>query len=148
VPFFHQQSRHELRQTYLSSWRKWRAGEALSPLETAIARVIAEHPEYHSMLEAPAAALEAEFVPEAGAENPYLHLGLHLAIREQVSTDRPAGIARIHAQLAARSGSTLAAEHRMLEALGETLWEAERVGTMPDESAYLRRLERLLTSAD
>jgi hypothetical protein len=147
VPFFHQQSRDELRRAYLSSWRKWRAGEALAPLEAAIARVIAEHPEYHSMLEAPEAAVKADFVPEGGVENPFLHLGLHLAIREQVSTDRPAGIARIHAQLAARFSSALAAEHRMFEALGATLWEAERGAKPPDESAYLERLEHLLASA-
>lgn len=147
MPLFHQQSRSDLRRAYIASWRKWRAGEPLAPLEAEIARVIAEHPEYHSLLEAPEAALEADFVPEGGVENPFLHLGLHLAIREQVSTDRPAGIAHIHAQLAGRLGSALAAEHQMLEALGETLWEAERGATPPDESAYLERLRRLLATA-
>lgn len=144
MPLFHGQSREELRRAYLASWRKSRAGEPLAPLEAAIARVIAEHPEYHSLLEASDAALKADFTPEGGVENPFLHLGLHLALREQVSTDRPAGIARIHAQLSTRLGSALAAEHRMFEALGETLWQAERGGTMPDESAYLQRLGRLL----
>lgn len=147
MPLFHQQSRSDLRRAYIASWRKWRAGEPLAPLEAEIARVIAEHPEYHSLLEAPEAALEADFVPESGVENPFLHLGLHLAIREQVSTDRPAGIAHIHSQLAGRLGSALAAEHQMFEALGETLWEAERRATPPDESAYLERLERLLAIA-
>lgn len=147
MPFFHRQSRLDLRRAYIASWRKWQAGEPLAPLEAEIARVIAEHPEYHSLLEAPEAALEADFAPEGGVENPFLHLGLHLAIREQVSTDRPAGIAHIHAQLIGRLGSALAAEHQMLEALGETLWEAERAATPPDEAAYLERLERLLTAA-
>jgi len=147
MPFFHEQSREQLRLTYLASWRKWRAGEPLAPLEAQIARVITEHPEYHALLEAPQSALEAEYLPEGGTENPFLHLGLHLAIREQVSTDRPKGIARIHALLTERLGSFHAAEHRMLEALGETLWEAGRRGKPPDESAYLERLERVIIVA-
>ena len=31
----------------------------------------------------------------------------------------------------------------MREALGETLWEAQRSGREPDEQAYLERLRRL-----
>ncbi len=142
MPLFHQQSRHDLRRAYVTAWQKSRAGETLTPLEAQIAHVIAEHPEYQGLLETPEALLEAEFLPEGGAHNPFLHLGLHLAIREQVSTDRPAGIARIHARLSAQLGSVHAAEHRMLEILGETLWEAGRSGAAPDETAYLERLER------
>lgn len=146
MPFFQEQSRHELRRAYLSAWRKSRAGETLTALEAQIARVIAEHAEYHALMEAPEAVVEADFLPEGGAENPFLHLGLHLAIREQVSTDRPAGIARIHAELSARLGSSHEAEHRMLEALAQSLWEAARAGVAPDEAAYLERLERLHTA--
>ncbi len=148
MPLFHQQSRHELRRAYVLAWKKSRAGERLTPLEAEIAYVIAGHPEYQALLESPEALLAAEFLPEGGAENPFLHLGLHLAVREQVSTDRPAGIARIHARLCVQLGSSHAAEHRMLEALGETLWEAEHSGTAPDEGAYLERLERLCTAPE
>ena len=70
-------------------------------------------------------------------------MGLHLAIREQVSTDRPAGISAIHRELAARAGGAHAAEHRMIEPLAEALWEAQRSGRAPDELAYLERLRRL-----
>jgi len=106
--------------------------------------VIGQHPEYHAWLEAGDAALAAEFDPQRGAMNPFLHLGMHLAIREQVGTDRPPGIRALHASLAIRSGGALPAEHRMMEALGETLWEAQRSGRAPDEQAYLERLRRLL----
>ena len=70
-------------------------------------------------------------------------MGLHLAIREQVATDRPAGIARLHAALSQRLGGAHAAEHAMLEPLAETLWEAQRDARLPDELAYLERLRRL-----
>jgi hypothetical protein len=137
------QSREELRRAYLDAWRRSRAGAVLSPLEAQIAAAIAEHPEYHAWLEGGEAALAEEFGPERGRTNPFLHLGMHLAIREQVATDRPAGIRALHASLAMRSGDPLEAEHRMMEALGETLWEAQRAGRAPDEQAYLERLQRL-----
>ena len=68
---------------------------------------------------------------------------MHLAIREQVGTDRPPGIRAIHAALARRLGDVHEAEHRMIECLGEALWNAQRAGTAPDETAYLEALRRL-----
>ena len=38
----------------------------------------------------------AHLTPQTFRENPFFFLGLHLAIRQQVATDRPAGIARVH----------------------------------------------------
>jgi hypothetical protein len=139
MPVFAQHNREQLRRMYLEAWRKYVARLPLEPLEGQIAAVIAEHPEYLPVLEA-SAALEADFTPEGGRENPFLHMGLHLAIREQVATDRPAGIARIHRELAARLGDAHAAEHAMLERLAETLWEAQRRGGLPDEQRYIERL--------
>jgi hypothetical protein len=143
MSLFAGQSRDELRRRYLDAWRKFSAHEPLEPLEAQLAAVIAEHPEYVRWLESGDAALLADFTPEGGRENPFLHMGLHLAIREQVATDRPAGIARVHEALTRRSESAHAAEHRMIEPLAETLWEAQRSGQAPDELAYLERLRRL-----
>jgi Domain of unknown function (DUF1841) len=136
-------SRADLRGRYLAAWRKFSARSALEPLEAQIAGVIEAHPEYVPVLEAGESALAAEFTPETGRENPFLHMGMHLAIREQVSTDRPQGIAGIHARLVRALGSEHAAEHAMMEALGETLWEAQRAGADPDETGYLARLRRI-----
>ncbi|MCU0760771.1 MAG: DUF1841 family protein [Steroidobacteraceae bacterium] len=143
MPVFAGQSREELRRAYLDAWRRSQAGAVLSPLEAQLAAVIAEHPEYHAWLEGGEAALAEEFGPERGRTNPFLHLGMHLAIREQVATDRPGGIRALHALLAIQAGGPREAEHRMMEALGETLWEAQRAGRAPDEQAYLERLKRL-----
>jgi hypothetical protein len=142
MPFFARQSRGELRAMYVKTWAKFRASEPLAPLEAQISAVIAEHPEYHAWLEADE-ALAAEFTPERGEQNPFLHLGLHLAIRDQVATDRPHGIAGVHGALARRLGGVHEAEHRMLEVLAEILWEAHRSNAAPDEQHYLERLRRL-----
>lgn len=143
MPIFEGLSRAELRRVYLEAWRKLNARAPLEPLEAQIAAVIAEHPEYIPWLESGENALAADFTPEGGRENPFLHLALHLAIRDQVATDRPQGIARVHRELAQRLGDAHAAEHAMLEPLAEAIWEAQRGGGAPDETAYLRRLERL-----
>ena len=70
---------------------------------------------------------------------------MHMALREQVGTDRPAGIRRIHSGLSRQHGAH-DAEHRMMEALGRALWEAQRAGTAPDERRYLEDLERLIST--
>ncbi len=137
------QSRDQLRRLYLDTWRKFTQRAPLEPLEAQVAAVIAEHPEYVPWLEAGEEALAAEFTPLGGRQNPFLHMGLHLAIREQVATNRPPGIAAIHEALSRRMGDGHAAEHAMLEALAETLWQSQRSGCAPDEQAYLEKLRAL-----
>jgi hypothetical protein len=139
---FANSSREELRRRYVTAWQRRREGLPLEPLDAQIADVIALHPEYQGMLEAPD-ALTRDFTVEQGGVNPFLHLGLHLGLREQIATDRPAGIRQLHAQLAQRLGDAHEAEHRMVEVLAETLWEAQRAGLPPDERAYLERLARV-----
>jgi hypothetical protein len=139
---FANEGRDALRKRYAESWRRHRAGLPLTPLDAQIADVIAQHPEYHAAVEAPDAAT-ADYGVEAGRSNPFLHMGLHLAIREQVSTRRPAGIEIVHARLSSRLGDVLEAEHRMIEVLAETLWEAQRAARAPDERAYLEKLKKL-----
>ena len=136
------QDRTTLRRMYRDAWRKYTDSSPLSPLEAQIAQVVSEHPEYHAIVESD--DLDADFTPEMGQSNPFLHMGMHLAIREQVSTDRPAGIRGLHGELSAVTGTSLDAEHHMMEALGETLWEAQRNNAPPDEAAYLERLRRMI----
>ena len=134
-------SRDQLREMYRSAWRKFRGQQTLSPLEKQIVAVISEHPEYRVIIESAAADL-ANYSPRGGQLNPWLHMGLHLAIREQVTTNRPAGIAELHARLAKLNGAH-EAEHRMLDVLAEQMWDAQRSGKPPDENAYLDRLRTL-----
>ncbi|MGD9842864.1 MAG: DUF1841 family protein, partial [Steroidobacteraceae bacterium] len=92
MPFFADQSREQLRQRYGDAWRKYCNQQPMQPLEAQIAEVIALHPEYHLLFAATVGLPEDNWLPEGGSTNPFLHMGLHLAIREQVATDRPAGI--------------------------------------------------------
>ena len=143
MPIFAGQTRDELRRAYVEAWRKHGAGLPLTPLEAQIAAVIADHPQYTRLLEPDAQALTAEFTPASGRENPFLHMGLHLAVRDQVATNRPPGIAAVHAELVRRFGDAHRAEHAMIERLAEALWESQRAQRAPDEQRYLERLRAL-----
>jgi hypothetical protein len=128
---------------YLEAWRKHREALPVEPVEDQIIRVVQLHPEYAAALEDDADSLERDYTPEGGQSNPFLHMGLHLAIREQVATDRPAGIAEVHRDLTRALGDVHAAEHAMIECLGEALWQAQRSGRAPDENTYLEALRSI-----
>ncbi len=135
-------NREALRERYRSAWQRHEQRLPLEPLDAQIVDVLLEHPEYHAAVRSAAQTLR-DFPVEHGMANPFLHMGMHLALREQTVTDRPAGIKTLHRQLSQRLGSTHDAEHRMMEALAEALWSAQRSGLAPDETAYLERLRRL-----
>jgi hypothetical protein len=144
---FDTHSRDELRQAYSEAWRKQLAGLPVSPLEAMIADVIGLHPEYQVVVQDLDRARAFESNPGEATHNPFLHMGLHMAIREQVSIDRPPGVRDLHARLQKRYGDVHDAEHAMMEALAETLWEAQRNGRAPDEAHYLRLARDRLAGA-
>ncbi|MGH8370776.1 MAG: DUF1841 family protein [Gammaproteobacteria bacterium] len=134
-------SRTDTRQIFFDVWQKLQQDASLTALESIVAEVIRLHPEYHSLLEHPDQALDRDWRPEGGETNPFLHMGMHIAIREQLSIDRPAGIKAAYAALLTSTGDPHAAEHVMLESLAEALWLAQRESRLPDEQAYLADLK-------
>jgi hypothetical protein len=136
---FADQSREQLRRSWREAWQRHLDGLPLEPLQAQIVDVIALHPEYQALLAGAPPVADAS----AGSDNPFLHLSLHLALREQLGTNRPAGIAAVHRRLQRAAGSLHAAEHRMMEVLATVLWDAQRGGRAPDENDYLERLRRL-----
>ena len=133
-------TRSQARRFFADGWRKYRDGQPLDGLEAIAAELVAMHPEYHPLVESD--DIDRDFPPESGQVNPWLHLGLHLAIAEQVSIDQPPGIRAEVDRLAAANGDRHAALHAALEALGEAMWRAQRDGTPPDQAAYLEAMRR------
>jgi hypothetical protein len=142
MSIFDGHSRDQLRRAYTEAWHKLTERAPLSAQEAAIADVIALHPEYLALVADPASALAFEPGAQTGQQNPFLHMGLHLAIRDQIAIDRPPGIRALHQQLHARFGDVHAAEHELMEALGQVLWQAQRDGRAPDEQRYLALARR------
>jgi hypothetical protein len=130
---------------FVQVWRKYRNGETvLEALETLLLEVILEHPEYHHYLEPGNSAEAVAFTPQAGATNPFLHMGMHIALKEQIAADRPAGISELYeGLLQGRYQDTHKLEHRMMECLGQVLWNAQRNNTLPSEADYLDCLRKI-----
>jgi len=112
-------------------------------LESQIGEVVALHPEYHAFLEKGEEALEKDFSPDMGESNPFMHMGLHLGIREQLSVNRPIGITDTYTRLLKKYKDIHRTEHEMMECLAEMIWQAQRSGAAPDEQSYLKQLKKL-----
>jgi hypothetical protein len=72
-------------------------------------------------------------------------MGMHIAIREQLNTDRPAGIRDIYKQLLIKLNDTHLVEHQIMECLGQALWQAQRDNRPPDDLGYVNCLRALLS---
>jgi hypothetical protein len=138
------ETRDDARGFFLHVWAKMRGNEAMEPLEALVAEVIAAHPEYHAVLADPQRALGDDVEAAGRMSNPFLHMGLHIALVEQLQTDRPPGITAVYGELLTRFGGAHAAEHKMMEYLADELWHAGQAGRPPDAEAYLRKVRLLI----
>ena len=136
------QDRNQMRKVFFDCWKAHREKAPMDAMQTIIAHIIELHPEYHKLLENEA-ALDKDYTPEHGETNPFLHMSMHIALHEQLSTDRPAGIKSVYQAIIMKQGSAHEAEHAMMECLGEALWLAQRNNAMPDETAYFECLRKL-----
>lgn len=135
--------RQQLRQFFFDTWRKHQNKLALIPLEEAIIQVLNQHPEYHHLFNHPDQLIDKDFSATLGEANPFLHLSLHLSLHEQLQTNRPNGITSVY-QTLLKTKTAHDAEHLMMDVLAETLWDAQKNQTMPDESTYLTSLKTLI----
>lgn len=134
-------SLEQARRFFVDTWSKHLSGSPLTPLEAMTRDWLLQHPEYHALLGSHD-AVQADFSVEHGDTNPFLHLGLHLSIAEQLSIDQPPGIRAAYRTLSLRLGSEHDAAHRLMDALAETIWQSQRDRTPLDAEAYLERINR------
>ncbi|MDX8383841.1 MAG: DUF1841 family protein [Ghiorsea sp.] len=143
----HQPSREQLRahrQIFWDAWQKAQADLPLNALDVRIARVIKMHPEYHCFFQDMEDFLERDFQVDDGT-NPYLHLSLHLAIEEQLATKQPPEAAKLMEHYIIQlKKDRHEALHVILEALAETVYDAQRTGREIDQLAYPEKLRAVL----
>ncbi|RDI42834.1 DUF1841 family protein [Aquicella lusitana] len=134
--------REAYRQAFFEAWEKHLKKQTLElePVEAQLIEIMLYHPEYHALLEKPAAFQQQEFTLE---ENPFFHMSLHLAVREQIRTNRPTGIAQIHQELMAAYQDIHQVEHLMMTCLAQMLWKAQQTGEMPNDENYLEKLREI-----
>ncbi|MEM7027447.1 MAG: DUF1841 family protein [Pseudomonadota bacterium] len=141
-----EQNRDQTRQVFFSVWQKVLKGLPMESMELIIADIIKRHPEYHSMLDEQEKSMANDFSIEQGETNPFLHMGLHIAIREQIAADRPIGINQLYKELIKQYNSEHDVEHAMIDCLAESLWLAQQQQSMPDELQYMENLRQLKKS--
>ena len=135
------QNREQMRQFFRTVWQKHEQSQPLEPLETIVRDVMLAHPEYQKQLTDD--DLGKEFMPEMGQTNPFLHVGLHIALHEQLMTNRPIGIRALYNKAVKKIQDKHEVEHKMIDCLAESLWSAQRNHTQPDEQAYIQCLKKL-----
>ena len=134
-------SRDQVRRFFCDAWQKHLSRSIVEGAEAKAIVIILRHPVYLALLASGDEAVSMNWSPEGGEMNPFLHLSLHLAVTEQVSIDQPPGIRAAWQKLAARLDPH-AAEHVILECLGETIFRAQQVGGGMDAQAYVDSIER------
>lgn len=130
---------------FFISWNKHKEKQPLSTLEQQIVAVILEHPEYHPILDKELSKSK-NFLPELGESNPFLHMGLHLALRDQIKMNRPLGILNIYNQLIENFKDSSLVEHLMMDCLAQCLFDAQKNHTLPNEDHYFNTLNHLIES--
>ena len=136
---------HDVRRYFGHVWKNRLNPFKLDALQQKALRIIEAHPEYQTYLEHIEDYLDKNWTPEQGETNPFLHLSLHLSIQEQVGIDQPFGIRSIHQKLIGmHNDNWVKAEDEMMDALVETIWQAQRHNQGLDVNAYMTRLRKLV----
>jgi hypothetical protein len=130
-------TRDQVRQFFFETWAKFKAKQSLTELEAIALEVMQMHPEYHHVLDAPERYIDQAYFPEMGETNPFLHMSLHLSILEQISINQPLGISDAYQALLKKFSEPHHAQHELMECLAETIWQAQRTQTSPDNEVYL-----------
>jgi hypothetical protein len=134
-------NRDAYRQTFFAVWQKYRKKLPLEPLEKQLIEVMLLHPEYHPYLDKPKAFEAQEFSIE---ENPFFHMSLHLAVRDQLRMGKPDGVKDIYRQLVEKYGNDIEAEHKMMACIANMIWTSQKTGEVASEEDYLATLRLLL----
>ena len=139
------QDRNEIRKFYIESWQKFINKQIMTPIEQQIARIIEFHPEYHEMFKID--NMDKDYSVESGQINPFLHIGLHLAVVEQYQTNRPSGIRNIYEQFVKKyNGDEHKVHHTIIDYLAETIWQSQKYNQVPDDKKYILNLTNKLNS--
>lgn len=135
--------REAYRKLFADVYHKMNNETVLTPLEVQIATVLEQHPYYHVLFQNDK-CLEQDYLAIKGAENPFLHMSLHLALHDQLVTNRPMGVTDIYQKLIMRGLEPHDVQHQMIAILADIMWNSLKYKHEGNEAEYLQRLEMLL----
>ena len=135
------QDRKKQREFLANSWQKYTRNKPLEPLEKQLASIIEIHPEYHDLI----GNVDSECFPEQDGVNPFLHINLHLALRDQLSSNQPKGVKEVHQKLINHCKDPHKVEHLMMECIEEMIYISQKSNTTMDQESYLNCITNLTT---
>ena len=135
------QDRKKQREFLAKSWQKYTSNKPLEPLEKQLVSIIEIHPEYHDLI----GNIESEYFPEQGEVNPFLHINLHLALRDQLTLNEPKCVKKVHQKLIKRYKDSHEVEHLMMECIAEMIYISQKNNTAMDQESYLNCITSLTT---
>ena len=104
------QDRKQQREFLANSWQKYTSNKPLEPLEEQLVSIIKIHPEYQTIID----NIDSEYFHELGEVNPFLHINLHSALRDQLSLNQPKGVKEVHQKLFNHYKDSHEVEHLMI----------------------------------
>jgi hypothetical protein len=131
------QDRTQQRHFLANAWQKFLDKKVLDPLEDQLTQVIEMHPEYHKLI----SNIESEFFPESGEVNPFLHINLHLSLREQLSINQPKGINEYYQKILGKVQDPHEVEHLMMDCIAQMIFSSQKNNAPMDHQTYIRCLE-------
>jgi len=132
------QDRTEQRKYLANAWQKFLNKELLDPLEDQLTQVIDIHPEYHKLI----SNIESDFFPEQGEVNPFLHINLHLSLREQLSINQPIGIKKYYQKILNKTKDPHEAEHQMMDCIAQMIFSSQKNNMPMDHQAYVECIKQ------
>ncbi|MGD8569735.1 MAG: DUF1841 family protein [Gammaproteobacteria bacterium] len=135
--------RDQSRQMFFTAWEKHCKQQVMEPVEAMFVEAILLHPEYHSLLENPEQSRDKDYFPEMGETNPFLHMSLHIAIKEQISINQPPGIKDHYQRLLEIHQDAHEVEHLIMECLAEMIWQVQRNQIPFDNNSYLTCIAKI-----
>lgn len=140
--------RNQSRDIFFKAWHKHKLGAETQEIEKLIIQVLLQHPEYHQLLSDAPANRDREFSNELGIVNPFLHMGMHLTIIDQITIDNPVGMRYCYQKLVQKYADEYLSQDNMMDCLSDWLITIQTANT-PDQvqaagSVYLDCLHLLL----
>lgn len=121
------------RQFLANAWQKFLDKQALDPLEEQLTQVIEMHPEYHAFIN----DIESDYFPEQSEVNPFLHINLHLSLREQLSINQPTGIQKYYQKILCKVKDLHETEHKMMDCIAEMIFSSQKNNTPMNHQTYI-----------
>ncbi|MDH3376311.1 MAG: DUF1841 family protein [Gammaproteobacteria bacterium] len=135
--------RQQMRRVFFDAWKKFRNNEPLVGVEPLIVAVAQQHPEYHAVLDNSERHSQRDYYSELGDSNPFLHMGMHITLLEQIQMDTPKGIRSCFRQLQANGDDEHQAQHRMMVCLNAYISRIQIDGAAAGADDYLSCLQSL-----